>query len=318
MPIAGSLPASSLAVPVPNSPEFVDDHRRLGDAARRLVERAQRGDALVDAGAEARHEAEDVLEAAVHDQVGGADIDQERRAVLRRGLAGGDADRALEAADIGRDALLVHLLDFGHADLDLGLAVAQQRLELGAAHRLDAARLVDVLDRHGAAEPALLAVEGDEAGHRMDHADLHRAGCAPPIAGKPRRAGGQRGRAGDEAATRNRNFPLCFFIREASYCFVGRDATIALAERTTANARRAMPKILSQAQVEQYRRDGFAFPAPVLDAGRGARDARRPRTLGEAAGPSARISGEEQIVPALRLGRRAGASPRKCSTPSRT
>ena len=82
-------------------------------------------------------------------------------------------DRALEAADIGRHALLVHLLDLGDADLDLGLAVAQQRVELGAAHRLDAARLVHVLDRHGAAEPALLAVVGDEAGHRMDQADLH-------------------------------------------------------------------------------------------------------------------------------------------------
>ena len=28
-----------------------------------------------------------------------------------------------------------------------------------------------------------------------------------------------------------------------------------------------MPKILSPGQVEQYRRDGFAFPVPVLDAG---------------------------------------------------
>jgi hypothetical protein len=27
-----------------------------------------------------------------------------------------------------------------------------------------------------------------------------------------------------------------------------------------------MPKILSGAQVEQYRSDGFAFPVPVLDA----------------------------------------------------
>jgi hypothetical protein len=28
-----------------------------------------------------------------------------------------------------------------------------------------------------------------------------------------------------------------------------------------------MSKILSLAQVERYRRDGFAFPVPVLDAG---------------------------------------------------
>ena len=173
MPIDGSLPASSLAVPVPNSPDFVDDHRGLGDAARRLVERAQRGDALVDADTEARHQAEGVLQPAIDDDVRRRDIDQEGRAVLRGGLGGGDGHRALEAADIGRHALLVHLLDLGDADLDLGLAVAQQRVELGAAHRLDAARLVHILDRHGAAEPALLAVIGDETGHRMDQADLH-------------------------------------------------------------------------------------------------------------------------------------------------
>src|SRR5260370_22905657 len=29
---------------------------------------------------------------------------------------------------------------------------------------------------------------------------------------------------------------------------------------------RVMPKILSQAQIEQYGRDGLAFPVPVLDA----------------------------------------------------
>ena len=69
-----------------------------------------------------------------------------------------------------------------------------------------------------------------------------------------------------------------------------------------------MSKILSPAQVEQYSRDGFAFPVPVLDAGRGARTARRSRILGEAAGPSARLSGEEQVVPALSLGGHAGAS----------
>ena len=107
---------------------------------------AQGRDALVDADTEARLDAEHVLEAARHDQVGGADVDQERRVVLGGSLAGGDADRALVAADIGSDARFVHLLDLGHAHLDLGLAVAEQRIELGAAHRLDAARLVDVLD----------------------------------------------------------------------------------------------------------------------------------------------------------------------------
>jgi hypothetical protein len=118
--------------------------------------------------------------------------------------------------DIGRDALLVHLLDFGHADFDLGLAVAQQGLELGAAHRLDAARLVDVLDRHGAAQPALLAVIGDEAGHRMDQADLHRRRLRAHDRGKAQAAGGERRRAGHEAAPRN-GFSDMLFHCEASY-----------------------------------------------------------------------------------------------------
>ena len=84
---------------------LVDDHRALGDVAGGLVDLAERDDAVVDADAEAGLQAEDVLEPAVDDQVGGADIDQERRVVLGGRLAGGDADRALEAADIGRDAL---------------------------------------------------------------------------------------------------------------------------------------------------------------------------------------------------------------------
>ena len=56
------------------------------------------------------------------------------------------------------------------------LRVAQQRLELRAAQRLDAAGLVDVLDRHQRALAALLARIGQRAGHRVQHADLHRLG----------------------------------------------------------------------------------------------------------------------------------------------
>ena len=114
--------------------------------------------------------------------------------------------RALVAADVGRDARLVHLLDLGHADLDLGLAVAPQRLELGAAHRLDAARLVEVVDRHGGAEPALAAGEGHEAGHGMDDADLHGGRLRAADQGEAQRSGRQDARSGDEPATRNRHF----------------------------------------------------------------------------------------------------------------
>ena len=79
-----------------------------------------------------------------------------------------------------------------------------------------------------------------------------------------------------------------------------------------------MPKILTQAQVDQYKRDGFAFPAPVLTPDE-VRWMRADLESWEAqAGPSARLPGEEQVVPALCAGPTRWFTIRKCSTRSRT
>src|SRR6185369_404705 len=50
------------------------------------------------------------------------------------------------------------------------------------------------------------------------------------------------------------------------FCPRARDATLVPAEGQPPTNERSMNKILSSAQTEQYRRDGFAFPVPVLEA----------------------------------------------------
>ena len=85
--------------------------------------------ALAVAGAEA----EGVLQAALDDLVGDADVDHVRQVVPGRGLRRRQADRRRVGADDGRGAGLVHLLDLGRADLRLRLRVAEQRLDLRAA-----------------------------------------------------------------------------------------------------------------------------------------------------------------------------------------
>ena len=55
------------------------------------------------------------------------------------------------------------LVDLGGADFGPRLRVGQHRFELGAAHRLDAAGGVDLLDREQRAGAALLAVIGEGA-----------------------------------------------------------------------------------------------------------------------------------------------------------
>src|SRR4029453_18431754 len=94
-------------------------------------------------------EPERVLEAARDDVVGNPDVDQVGQVVAGGRLAGGEADRAGIAADDGRDARRVHLLDLGVAAFRRRLRVAEGRLDLGAAQRFDAARRVDLLDLDG-------------------------------------------------------------------------------------------------------------------------------------------------------------------------
>ena len=129
------------------------------------------------ADAEARREAEGVLQPARDDLVGDADIDEIGQVVARGGLRGGEADRAGEAADDGDDALALHALDLLDAGLRVGAGVAEDHLELGAAQRLDAAGGVDVGDREFGAGPAELAVHGERAGDGLQDADLDRGRC---------------------------------------------------------------------------------------------------------------------------------------------
>jgi len=53
------------------------------------------------------------------------------------------------------------------------LGVAQNRLDLCAVERLDAARGVDLIDRHGRADATLLTRIGQGASDRMQEPKLH-------------------------------------------------------------------------------------------------------------------------------------------------
>jgi hypothetical protein len=85
------------------------------------------------------------------------------------------------------------------------LRVAEHRLDPGAAQGLDAAGRIDLLDRHGCPDPALLAGIGQGAGNRVQHAEFHpRAlGAQHGWRGKfGRRNGGPQGARLQETAAR--------------------------------------------------------------------------------------------------------------------
>ncbi|MCZ7676233.1 MAG: hypothetical protein M5U35_10625 [Roseovarius sp.] len=136
-------------------------------------------DGELGADREARREAEGVGQAARGDLVGDAHIDHVGQIVARGGPAGGQADRAGKAADDGRDAHRLHPLDLLHPGLGVRARVAEHHFEFGAAQRLDAARGVDVRDRHlGAAAPQF-TVLGQCAGYRLQDAQLDGVGLGP-------------------------------------------------------------------------------------------------------------------------------------------
>jgi hypothetical protein len=138
---------------------------------------------------------EGVLQPAGDDAVDHADVDDIGQVVARRGLAGRQADRAGVAADHGRDAGRVHLLHLGIAAFRRRLRVAEHRLDLRAAQRLDPAGGVDLLDRHDRADPALLAGIGERAGDRMQHADLHGGALRAQHGRRAEQSGRRRGGA---------------------------------------------------------------------------------------------------------------------------
>ena len=154
-------------------PVLMHQHDGFRRPARILVQLRQVGERGLRHHAEAGAEAEGVLEPAGDDGIGDADIDDIGQVVARRRLARGQADRRGEAADDADDALLLHALDLRRATLRRRPRIAEDHLQLGAAHGLDAAGIVDRLDRGLGADLALLPVISERAGHRLEDADLH-------------------------------------------------------------------------------------------------------------------------------------------------
>ena len=72
----------------------------------------------------------------------------------------------------------MQLLGGLRAGLGIGAAVADDQFELGAAQRLDAAGVVDLLDREFGADLGEIAVEREGAGDRLQQPDLTGAGSA--------------------------------------------------------------------------------------------------------------------------------------------
>ena len=110
---------------------LVHDHHRLRSLAALVVDRDQIVECGLGDDAEAGAEAEGVLQAASHDAVHHADVDNVGQVVARRGLAGGETDAAGVATYNCSDAGAVHLLDFGVAAFRRRLGIAENRFDLG-------------------------------------------------------------------------------------------------------------------------------------------------------------------------------------------
>ena len=104
----------------------------------------------------------------------GPDIDEMRQIMLGCSLRGRKRDAGRIGALHRDDAGFRQPVDFRRPDFGLGLGVGEDGVDLGAAHRLDAAGRVDFLDREQRAAAALLAFIGQRSGDRVQDADLDR------------------------------------------------------------------------------------------------------------------------------------------------
>jgi len=179
-----------------------DGFRRL---AGRIVDGGEIGKRRLGDDAEAGSEAEGVFQPARDDGVGNADVDHVRQLIACRGLRGGKTDVAGIAADDAGDAGRVHLLHLGDAAVRRRLRIAKHSVDL--AQSLDAAGGIDFFDRHGGAEPALLAGVRQGAGDRMQHAEFHPGALR---AHPGRHGGGRRAqrRGGEERAAAEWNLTV--------------------------------------------------------------------------------------------------------------
>src|SRR5688572_2501919 len=89
--------------------------------------------------AESGCETERVLETPLHDRVADADVDNVGEVVAGGSLSGREADWARKAADDGRDAIGLHLLDLLGACLRVRTSIAEHHLKLGTAKPFEAA-----------------------------------------------------------------------------------------------------------------------------------------------------------------------------------
>ena len=80
---------------------FMYQHGRLGNAAGSFVDFTQCNDGVFSALAKTGCQAENVFQATADDQVGHANVDQERRVVFGSCLRSGQSDRTGKAAYIG-------------------------------------------------------------------------------------------------------------------------------------------------------------------------------------------------------------------------
>ena len=142
---------------------------------------------------------EHVVEAAIGDRVGIGQGQPGQLGPLRhlgRGQGEGGQPAAHAAHQVG--VLRQHPLRRALRRLRGGAGVEDQQLELGAAERLDAARLVHVIDRHLGAVALQDALFGPGAGQRHQQGDLDllrlRGQCRAARRARHRRRAAQRQR----------------------------------------------------------------------------------------------------------------------------
>ncbi len=127
-----------------------------------------------------RRRLEDEFEAAIGDRVGIGEGDpRQLRPLGHLGHRQGErAEPGAGAADqigfLGQQPLRRVFRLFGAV-----AGVGDDQIELGAAKRLDAARVIDLLERHLGAHPHQLSLPRPRAGQGRDHRDLNGLGLRP-------------------------------------------------------------------------------------------------------------------------------------------
>ena len=105
----------------------------------------------------ARAKAESVFQTTLHDLIGHTDIHHVGQVVFGSRLCGGQTNGRCKCTHHRTHARFVELFNFSRTCLRGRLRIGQQRFDLGATERLDAAGFVDVFNRHQRTFTALLS-----------------------------------------------------------------------------------------------------------------------------------------------------------------